>query len=391
VNEEIFDLLEHSDPKVRFQAIKRLAKTKDAAYLDVLAELAETDDDPQVRQIATKAHAYIESGGAASAVKPAPGRVVGITKAEENSAKAYLDEALSHHLNKNRAKAIRSLQRAIATNPALETDAYAISLIESITGLSGAEAMDLVLDAKRHKEIAKEEVRSAKAKLRDSHIEEANKFTWGTISLDLVIYTLIIGIATFVFLLIIGQTLEALAVQIEAIPAASYAQFEREYGVEVQVPDIRGFMEILTPLVMLVISVAMALISLVSLLFWFVGIHFVAKLFGGVGTIQYLIYNVTSYFNVRLPIVFLLVLIAINFLPDPEINIVGFILLGIVTLFNFRILSVTYGRIAKTYNISPISGCLVNSIVSIVLVIILTLLQMAFTAGFINLLESFAL
>jgi hypothetical protein len=248
-----------------------------------------------------------------------------------------------------------------------------------------------VLDAKRHKEIAKEEVRSAKAKLRDSHIEEANKFTWGTISLDLVIYTLIIGIATFVFLLIIGQTLEALAVQIEAIPAASYAQFEREYGVEVQVPDIRGFMEILTPLVMLVISVAMALISLVSLLFWFVGIHFVAKLFGGVGTIQYLIYNVTSYFNVRLPIVFLLVLIAINFLPDPEINIVGFILLGIVTLFNFRILSVTYGRIAKTYNISPISGCLVNSIVSIVLVIILTLLQMAFTAGFINLLESFAL
>lgn len=71
MNEEIFDLLEHSDPKVRFQAIKRLAKTKDAAYLDVLAELAETDDDPQVRQIATKAHAYIESGGAASAVKPA--------------------------------------------------------------------------------------------------------------------------------------------------------------------------------------------------------------------------------------------------------------------------------------------------------------------------------
>lgn len=389
MNEEIFDLLEHSDPKVRFQAIKRLAKTKDAAYLDVLAELAETDDDPQVRQIATKAHAYIESGGAASAVKPAPGRVVGITKAEEDSAKAYLDEALSHHLSQNRAKAIRSLQRAIATNPTLETDPYAINMIESITGLSGHEAMDLVLDAKRHKEIAKEEIRSAKEKKRDSHIEKARKFTWGTISLDLVIHTLIVGVAVFLFLLIGVQMLETLADQLDAIPASAYAEFEREYGIEVVVPDVRGLVNLLNPLAMLIISVTLALVSLLALLFWFVGIHFIAKLFGGVGTIQYLIYNVTSYFNTRLPIVFLLVLIAINFLPDPENNFIGFILLGIVILFNFRILSVTYGRIAKTYNISALSGCLVNSVVSLVLVILLFLLQMLVANAFINEIESF--
>lgn len=385
MSEDIFDLLEHPNPKARFQAIKRIAKSKDDSMLEVLEELAQQDPDPQVREIAQKAIHYIESGGSASAVAPKV-KPAGVSKADQERGKAYLDEALSHHSEGgSKAKAVKALKRALAANPELETDHYTISLIESITGLSGTEAMDVVLDEKHHKAIALSERQSSKQKFQEAHMEAASKFTWGTISLDLIIFTLIVIFGTFFGLLVLIESTEGLMASLEAnqVPAAL-----AEQGIDLDLAESTSF---LNTIVMIVVSVVTGVGALIYLLVWFVGVHWVAKLFRGQGTIQYLIYNITPYYNKWVPVVFLLSYIAITISADPEFAFVGLIIAVVMMVINFLILNTTLTRIGKTYNLSFLSGCLINLIVNFILSTLTAILQSLTFVGFMSFLETLSL
>jgi hypothetical protein len=156
----------------RIQAIKQLARLKNREALRHLAEVARTDRDPEVRELARKAGIYIKqntpetpparpddqttrskSGVRASAVSVLPDEdeqadepspmlsEIPVTQADITRAQGYLDQAMGMSVRGNNERARELIQRALAANPRLMYDSYTMSLASNITGLPADEAI----------------------------------------------------------------------------------------------------------------------------------------------------------------------------------------------------------------------------------------------------------
>lgn len=152
--------LRSPNPDKRKEAIVQLANTKDVAVLKYLKYVYENDPDPQIRQVAAKAGAFVQKN-AGAAPDPAPTRgPQGQTKSQaqapkadqpvsakdKEKAKQMVDRAVDYHMRGDKAKTIESLRRAIQLNRDLKRDRIVIGLASDLFGRRPEEAVEMLFD-----------------------------------------------------------------------------------------------------------------------------------------------------------------------------------------------------------------------------------------------------
>jgi len=168
ISEDLIDMLIDPDPTIRKQGVKILAKSKNPDALPYLAEVYRDDEDEEVRELARKAGIYIKknapSAGSmttsdslyaddgndeddiASDVNntPLPSDIQ-VSKVNEERAKGLLQQALDLNMRGDNQRAIKALERALATDPRLGFDSYTVSFAATITGMPGQEAIQSLM------------------------------------------------------------------------------------------------------------------------------------------------------------------------------------------------------------------------------------------------------
>ncbi|MCL4255146.1 MAG: hypothetical protein KJ043_15385 [Anaerolineae bacterium] len=184
IDPRIIQALSNSDPDKRKKAVAYLAKSLDRDALPHLARVYKTDGDPEIRELAKKAGAYIQKNAPQTATAydddetyspydsvyaddepaaetsysrysslyadddedddiassagddvPMPSNIQ-VSPVAEERAKAFVEQAMDWNVRGKNDKAIEMLGKAFKTNPRLLYDSYTISLATNITGLS---------------------------------------------------------------------------------------------------------------------------------------------------------------------------------------------------------------------------------------------------------------
>jgi tetratricopeptide (TPR) repeat protein len=389
-----YPLLKSSDAKKRYRAVKEIARAKDEAMLQVLAQLASSDPDEQVRQVAAKAQNYIASG--LEAVPTTPPKPRPITKEDEQRAKEYMDEALSYQMRGEGNKALKALAKALQVNPNLERDSFFISVLGTATGTEGEAAMAMVRDKTHIKQVAINEKQLAREKRQQDHAKDTEQSTWPTALMDLAIFTGILVIGTILAVLAIGQSADGVITGYNASVDNYYLLLETD-------PKAAKFPDPVDPALwaqaeeLRVIGLPTALLagllvgvsSVVSTFIQLVLTHGVARMvFKGMGTLPHLIYKTISFYNGKLPVLFVLILVGIILTFSGGGQTVATIFSGIVGLYSTFLSFKFIGRVTATYDFGMARGCLSVIIASAVVGVIGFIAQLVLLASVSSLLTS---
>ncbi len=361
--------LQSEDPKQRFQAIKKAARSKDSSVLDLLDNIASNDPDNQVRSVAARAYAYI-LGDESAIEAPPPSEKKQAAPASNgrvdvSMANSHLNSALSLQIEGQRNKALKAIGKALQANPDFRTDPYFISILEATTRLEGEEAFDMLFDKEKIKHVQVSEKQMAKEKVSGDHWSEVEKSNWASASMDLIIFTLITIIGTVLMVLIAQQSAQnvftgytaALDAYDEAIDAGDNSATLpiRNFALETVAREYRDL-----PMTLgLVGGVVMGIVSLLQLLLHLGLTHLLARyIFRGKGTLPHLIYNVVSLYNTRLPVILFLSYMGIVMAFSGDMEVVSMLLFGASSLVSLLVIFGIFMRTGKTYAFGPVKGFL---------------------------------
>ncbi len=224
--------LQSPDVEERRSAIVALAKAQDPAALPALGRIYKEDPVPELRELALKAGRYIkqsqEQAPPGAPPPPPPPRTASQLRAlstrsnsqsgdvpartgsqtmpprtpskqEEARAHNYLDTALNYYSAGDRPRAVESLGRAFELNPLIHKEVVASNLAQTLTGLSHAEAIDLLADPYRRKAFAASlpgmEGAYGRGKAKRGASKSQKMVTWVDLLLDLALFWLVVSIA----------------------------------------------------------------------------------------------------------------------------------------------------------------------------------------------------
>lgn len=359
-----YPLLKSPDAKKRYQAIKEIARAKDESMLKTLDELAGSDPDEQVRLVAEKAKQYISSG--MDAVSTAMPKAREASKENQTRANEYVNEALSYQLRNERNKALKALSKALQLNPALERDAYFISVLSSATGAEGEAALALVRDKTHIKQVAVNEKQLAREKRMQDHIKDTEKSTWATALMDLAIYMFIIIAGTILAVMVLGQSADGTITGYYA----SIAAYEEAYAKDplhatapepvdpalwAQAEELR----IIGLPTALIAGLVVGISTLIGTIIQLLATHGVAKMvFKGNGSLPHLIYKTISFYNGKMPILFVIIIAGIIITFSGGGQTTANIFSGIVSLYTFFLSFKFIGRVTETYDFGTLRGCI---------------------------------
>jgi hypothetical protein len=220
--------LKHADPEKRIAAIKAVAKAKDRDALITLARMSKDDRSAEVRDLAQKAGAYIlkETGGlrehsastkngsapkAAAAPPPMPlddkGKLkrIPVSEQQERQAQKLMDDAFTFNVNGDPSKAMKSLMRALLTNPNLRDEAFFVSLAETITGEQGEAAIQKLYNRQEMESATRRVHESKLQKAVDQHREETEKTGWEDVLFDIALLGVLLCVAVVVLGMLLAQ------------------------------------------------------------------------------------------------------------------------------------------------------------------------------------------
>ncbi len=384
-----YPLLKSSDAKQRYQAVKEIARAKDEAMLTTLEKLAASDPDEQVRLVAAKAQKFISQGLEAVAVTATGVVSKAATKDDEQRANDYVNEGLGYQLKGERNKALKALAKAVQLNPALERDPYFISVLSATTGHEGEEALSMIRDKAKIKQVAVNEMQLAREKRLQAHIEDAGKSTWASALMDLAIFICILVGGTILIVMVIGQaaggtitgynaSVDAYYLMLESDPLNAKYPEPVDPALWAQALELR---EIGLPTA-LIAGLAVGASSLISVVIQLVLTHVVARFaFKGNGTLPHLIYKVMSFYNGKMPVLYALVIVGILLTFGGGGQTVATIFSGIVGLYSTFMSFKMIGRVTATYDFGMMRGCLSVIIASIIVSILGFIAQLALLAS----------
>lgn len=174
IDPRIIQALSSSDADKRKKAVAYLAKSLDRDALSYLARVYKTDSDPEIRELAKKAVAYIQKNAPQTTddetYDDAPDEQpvsysrysslyvdddpddddmlssshddialpsnITVSPVAEERAKSFVEQAMDWNVRGKNDRATDMLRKAFHTNPRLLYDSYSISLATNITGLS---------------------------------------------------------------------------------------------------------------------------------------------------------------------------------------------------------------------------------------------------------------
>lgn len=395
----IITQLKSPDPKQRFEGVKQAARARDESALRILATMAQSDPDQQVRAAAARAEQYIRQAVSA-AIAPPSDDVRSAVLAEPDSgqkskrkrretskadiarARGYVEVALTHQTSNERTKALKAMSRALELHPDIVNDHYFRSVLDEITGLSGDESLALLADSNEQRRIATTEAQLKKEKKTQGHLGEVQRTTWASAGMDLVIYAMILIFSGIILVVAFTQTAASIRPGwVEAQRSYNEALARGETPKEVEPPPFESLMmadQITAMNIGLSHAVVFGLImgvgGVIGILTQLIATHLVARfLFQGQGTLPHLIYRVVSFYNGRLPILMFLMILAVVALISGGGGTVYLVLLGIISLFNLYMVFNVLSRIGKAYDFGLVRGCLAWVIGSIALSVIATL------------------
>ena len=383
--------LDSLDPKARFAAVKEIARNKDVTMLDKLAELAGNDPNEQVRAVAAKALAYIK-GEAKAGTRSA--RQAAISEQDRERARHLVDSALSYQIDGDKERALKELSKALDINPNLERDPFFKSVLSEVTEGDEDAAVAVLSDKSQIMEIASNERKRKRDARAAEHKDVVDRSNWTSAGMDLTIYTLIILFATMFLTVITAQATQAF-LDNTAIAIGEYnalvASGELPPGYEpVEVaPELEQaslFFSSINLGTGVLIGIFTGIGGLISILIYLFAIHLSARfIFDGQATFPHLIYKVVSFYNGRLPIMFVLIGLGIllTFLGSPFI---GLVVWGALSLFNLYMSIKVVSRVGETYDFGGMKGCLSVIIGGFAVAVVSTIAQFTFMSAIISLL-----
>jgi hypothetical protein len=377
------------DPKARFAAVKEIARTKDVTMLGKLAELAGNDPNEQVRQVAAKAVAYIK-GEAKAATSSAPPAEV--SERDKERAKRFVDSALSYHIDGDKEHALKELSKALEINPGLEKDPFFESVLSEVA--DGKEALAILGDRSQLQEIASTERKRKREARAAEHQGEVGRSNWTSAGMDLTIYTLIILFATMFLTVITAQATQAFLDNTAAaideyntlVASGELPPGYERVEVAPELEQASLFFSSINLGTGVLIGIFTGIGGLISILIYLFAIHLSARyIFGGQATFPHLIYKVVSFYNGRLPIMFVLIGVGIllTFLGSPFI---GMIVWGALSLFNLYMAIKVINRVGETYDFGGMKGCLSVIVGGFAVAVVSTIAQFLFMGAIISML-----
>lgn len=385
--------LDHSDAKIRFAAVKKLARDKDVTALKKLAQMAVHDPDEQVREVAARAVQFIKSDSrtAAEAKLEAKTREPEISAKDQARAKSFLDAAVGYYINGERDKALKELAKALAVNPKLERDPFFKNTLEDVTGAHGDEALNMVRSSDRLREVSDSERRAKQEKRQEEHQKDVQRSRWSSVLMDLAIYTFLAIVLTALGLGLIGQSAQGY-INNQIYLQQAFASGERSSPPEID-PAFMEYAQQVSLMFTIPFSVTAGLVagisSLISLLISLLFTHLAARMFfRGQATFPHLLYKVVSLYNTRLPIfyIILFVTVVLGFAMGG-----GFILIiggGILSLYSLMLFFGTISRIGETYDFGAAKGCLSLVFGSIIVSVIGFVVQLLFLTSIMTFIQS---
>jgi tetratricopeptide (TPR) repeat protein len=385
--------LNDSDAKIRFAAVKKLARDKDVTALKKLTEMAANDPDEQVREVAARAVQYIkaDSRAGAEAKLEAKTREPEISAKDQARAKAFLDAGIGYYMNGERDKALKEFSKALNVNPKLERDPFFKNAVEDATGEMGEDALNMVRSSDHLKEVTVTERKLKQEKRQEEHQKDVQRSRWSSVFMDLTIYTFLSIVLTALGLGLSGQSAQGY------LNTQVYLQQAFENGERDSAPETDpAFDEYAVQVAALftipfsvTVGVVTGILSLISLLINLLFTHLAAKfVFRGNATFPHLLYKVVSLYNARLPIFYVILFVGIVLGFAMGSIVVAGIGGGILSLYSFMLFFGTIGRIGETYDFGTAKGCLSFIAGSIIVSIIGAVIQVLFFASILALIQS---
>jgi hypothetical protein len=407
--------LNASDPELRREAIVALGRSKNPDALHYLAAIFRTDPEPELRELARKAGAYIQQQQNAAPTPPPPaqtnqsaarrravireiaptdeddapprdserggslldepaqektqrgpqrGREYNVSKANRDTARKLVDAAMTLNLNGDNAKALKSLTQALRTDPNLINDNFFNSLAATITGKEGDEAIQVIVDGDQRAQAMKAAQKEKRQKRVDKHMEAVKASTGRSVGFEMLIYLLtsVFG-PVIVMLVFIQSSLRFLeeSVGLTGDPTAE-AEISRAIREGAEMLSLNGVT------LYLITALVSGVLGLIGFLIQAGVIHVVARnLLGGTGTFNHLMATLLAFYNKWLPIYFVAssIFTGLFFVLFPSPILICFVLP--IVLLTFYIMFKTLGKIGEAYDIGLPMGCVAYLIASIVL------------------------
>ncbi|MGQ9888311.1 MAG: HEAT repeat domain-containing protein [Aggregatilineales bacterium] len=394
----IISQLKSSDPKTRFEAVKQAARARDQSALRTLSTMAASDPDPQVRAAAAKAEQYIRqktgapaagpSGNARRAAPAVDGAAVDsfkqkqreVSEADIARAHSYLEAALTYQTNNERAKALKAMTRALELHPGIINDNYFRSVLDEITGLSGADSLALLTDQSEQRRIAATEAQLKKEKRVQGHLGKVQRTTWASAGMDLIIYTMILIFGGLILVLAFSQTAasirpawyEAERAYVEALARGETPSPPERPSEALEIADQITAMNIGLPQAV-VFGLVLGVSGVIGVVLQLAATHVAARfVLGGHGTLPYLIYRVVSFYNGRLPIVMFLLIVAVVALVSGNGGLY-LVLMGFLAIFSLYMTFAVLSRVSQAYDFGLARGCLAWIVGGLLLSVVMSL------------------
>lgn len=355
-------LLKSRDPKERRQAIVALAESHDPDALGPLAEIARTDEDLKLRDLAVRAQKHLNdqlartvatSVGGASAAPAA----VHVSEKDTARARGYVDEAMSMFIANQPAKAAACMLKALKANPNLKQDSYFKSMVGTIFDTTPEDGLAMLMDQERRGQFVSSQKQAQVQKKKSEHLSKSNVIGWSAAWFDLIIYGVVVAVITFLGPLVFRQMIaQTIAYQ----TGMTLEQLQQEaFALSPEMVAFTQTMEGLAVGLFLVIGLINGVGSIVGMLVQGGVIHVVAtRLLRGVGTLPFMLTQIVPFYSMMTGAIFVLWCIFMATLSAGA-GMIGAICIGpIMVLASLFILFKTASKIGAAYDFGLARGCL---------------------------------
>lgn len=301
IDNQLIQMLDDPNPKVRADAVKQLAKTKSQEAVQYLAAVYKTDNDPEIRELARKAGLYIKkkmteekwTGGDEEDDEeeelPQKPKMLEVSARNLESAKGYMETAMNLHVAGEDDKAIKMLEKAFKANPNLRFDNYSVGLASTIMEVSGDEAVSILIGEDELRDTGGDKPKRKRAE------SDPNEVTMEMVAIDLLIFWIVMAAILIVGTLIQFQIISSVINDMSALAASSGSSADAAMQQQI----IEQTMSVLYGAGLVGSIIYAAIVSLFyvfGLLILYAILHFIAgTMFAGEGTFKGLIHRLTNF------------------------------------------------------------------------------------------------
>ena len=286
------------------------------------------------------------------------GRKYNVSKQDEERAHGYVNAALSSNLEGDNAKAMKNLTQAISLNPNLINDAFFSNVAASVTGLEGDDAAQMVIDRNERKRFTDDATRKQKDQRVEKHLTEAKQSGWADVGFEIGFFAFVVIAGTIIATIVANEALKQLLV--------NFAQISKDTP---QLQDAQVSLRAVTLATILPSSIVSGIVSVGTLLFQTVLIHYLSKMMGGIGTWRHLVQVLLSFYNRWTWLLFVILCISI-FLGIATFSPVALCPMIILLVLTLYVAGKTSSKVGEAYDFGGAKGCVTVILSSIVIILI---------------------